>query len=76
MEIFNQDKKLVVRFLVPVRGPGRFISAVLSLGDRLVKGMLQTEMVGEALEIMGKVMEPGAAINIIVNNPAVEMLRG
>lgn len=67
---FNKGKEVVVRLLTPINM--RYEDSYLKSYpfDRLVDGMMQPEMVLETVEIMDKVIEQGAMINIIVNNRA------
>lgn len=67
---FNKGKEVVVRLLTPIgmRYEDSYLRAYPF--DRLVEGMLQPEMVLETVEIMGKAIEQGRVISIIVNNRA------
>ena len=67
---FNAGNQLVIRLLTPLgmRYEGSYVKA--HPFDRLIEGMLQPEMVLEAVEIIRQAVEKGITVNVIVNNRA------
>jgi hypothetical protein len=67
---FNAGNEVVIRLLTPLemRYEDSYVKAYPF--DRLVDGMMQPEMVLEAVDIIKGAIEKGVLVNLIINNRA------
>jgi hypothetical protein len=67
---FNSGNQSVIRLMTPLGMRYEDAYAKAYPFDRLVEGMLQSEMILDAMEIVKSAIEKGVRVNLIINNRA------